>query len=247
MLDRRDDTLGLHPLDRAGGDERAEQRILRDVLEVAPVTDVPSQIDPASQDNIEPADAALPTEQPTSLTSQPRVETRPQAQPARKRGRGVTRTVAGIGDPQARVTHPQRRHPQPRDARGVPGTQRTLIIGDPRVAHRSQRVRPHHTDHHGQPLVVGHLPLDGCRLVLRGPRHLTRLHGHSTLPSEHPERESLAAIAHNHNPPEHRDPPLNACVRRGLTITARYRHALRPAPTASRPPRRPLTLGGDWR
>ena len=59
VLDRRDHPLALNALDRRRGQDRAEQRVLGQVLEVASVAGVAGKVDASGQQHVETAAAGL--------------------------------------------------------------------------------------------------------------------------------------------------------------------------------------------
>ena len=109
VLDRRDHALALDPGDRLAGEHAAEQRVLGQVLEVAPVARVAREVDAAGEHHVEAAAARLAADHRARGARQRRVEARAQGDARRQRGRGVARPVARVGDAEARVAHQQRR------------------------------------------------------------------------------------------------------------------------------------------
>ena len=162
VLDRRDDTLLLYPIDRLGGDRRGQKRIFGEVFEVSAVTRVTRQVDCACQLHVETAAASLPTNHLARGAGQRRVEAGGQRQTGRQSGRSVTRPVAGIRDAQTRITHQQRGDAEPWNPWHITRTHRNPRR-DPLIAQRPALAGPHHTDQQREALIVGHLGLDVAR------------------------------------------------------------------------------------
>ena len=117
---------------------RAEQRVLGQVLEVAPVARIAGQVDPAGQQHVEPAHARLASDHRPGDAGQIGIEARPERQACGQRGRGIAGTKAGVGHPQAGVAHDQRRDAQPGHARRVARAHRRAFR-DPRLARPDPR------------------------------------------------------------------------------------------------------------
>ncbi len=91
VLDRRDHTLRLYPVDRLRGHRGAQKRVFRKVFEVAAVARVARQVHRGRQLDVESAAAGLPADRLAGGTRQRRVEAAGQRQRAGQRCRGVTR------------------------------------------------------------------------------------------------------------------------------------------------------------
>ena len=158
VLDRRDHALALDPGDRLAGEHAAEQRVLGQVLEVAPVARVAREVDAAGQHHVEAAAARLAADHRARGARQGRVEARAQGDARRQGGRGVARPVARVGDAEARVAHEQRRHPEALDARDVARAHGD-VRGDALVVVGEERTGAHDAHEEREALLVGHLRL----------------------------------------------------------------------------------------
>ena len=158
VLDRRDHALALDPGDRLAGEHAAEQRVLGQVLEVAPVARVAREVDAARQHHVEAAAARLAADHRARGARQRRVEARAQGDAGRQRGGGVARPVARVGDAEARVAHQQRRDAEALDPRDVARAHRDAR-GDALVAVGHDVAGPHDADEEREALLVGHLGL----------------------------------------------------------------------------------------
>lgn len=159
VLGRRDDTLPLDADDLLRGHGRAQQRVLGEVLEVAAVARVTRQVDGAGQLDVEPAAAGLPPDHLAGGPGQCGVESGGQRQPGGQRRGRIAGAVAGIGDTESGVAHPQRRNPQPRNAGHIAGAHRN-VGRDALIAQRPPVPGAHDPDQQGEAFVVGHLGLD---------------------------------------------------------------------------------------
>ena len=191
------------PAIECAGDDAGQQRVLRNVFEVAAAARLTHQVGAAAEHDVEALGARFPPDQRAGGAGGLGIEGGAEQQRRRERRRLVAGPdVAGVGDAEAGIGLLHRRDAEPRDGRVVcGGPERALGL---RAAVHRQRDRPrdpgvflvlrHRRDHHGGARVgrqaaidpwmmlgeVRHWLIGGCVRVWR--KHIGRrcegLHAH---------------------------------------------------------------------
>ena len=173
MLGGADHTRVLRTLDRCTAHYAGQQRIFRDIFEIAPVARIARQIDAAAEQYVEAARAGLLCDDVAALPREFGVEARAKGKTRGQSRGGVALAHAErIGDAQARVGLAQRRDAEPRHAADVACTRNDIVRPDHLGIAEPGDAQRHETVDQRKPLVIGHLgfsvggPAVGGRLAL---------------------------------------------------------------------------------